>query len=328
MLSAMKKGMTGRLRAASRVILIACRSLHIEKFHLLNKINAIRHELVPPVCNKMLFAGGIKLMAVGGPNQREDYHVEMGEELFWQLEGPMNVAIVNPKSQKRENISIKENDIYILPALVPHSPQRYAKTIGLVFERVRYPSELDCLRWYFNAPQSDGLKLMYQSTFYCHDLGTQVKDAIESFRSQRSSLANKRAAYNIAEDQKAVELREFEIKAKDAISIEAPRAYSSLLNNDSSIHSKEFQLQRLSGFKSYSLQFPQSIPEIVLWQKKGSAQLKFLGKDVGELLEGEICIVINNPQNSQDRNNLDIYHKSNTEVTISIVNNVSFAVYN
>lgn len=36
--------------------------------------------------------------------------------------------------------------IFLLPARVPHSPQRFANTMGLVVERRRLESELDGLR--------------------------------------------------------------------------------------------------------------------------------------------------------------------------------------
>ena len=36
--------------------------------------------------------------------------------------------------------------IFLLPAGVPHSPQRFANTVGLVIERRRLKTELDALR--------------------------------------------------------------------------------------------------------------------------------------------------------------------------------------
>ena len=38
--------------------------------------------------------------------------------------------------------------MFLLPPLVPHSPQRYADTIGLVIERKRLPHERDGFQWY------------------------------------------------------------------------------------------------------------------------------------------------------------------------------------
>lgn len=41
--------------------------------------------------------------------------------------------------------------IFLLPARIPHSPQRQANTVGLVVERRRLLNETDCLR-YASAP--------------------------------------------------------------------------------------------------------------------------------------------------------------------------------
>jgi len=34
--------------------------------------------LTPPVANKLIFAGFLKVMVVGGPNSRMDYHLQVG----------------------------------------------------------------------------------------------------------------------------------------------------------------------------------------------------------------------------------------------------------
>lgn len=43
-------------------------------------IEEIKPTLAPPVGNRLLYgAGQQKVMVVGGPNQREDFHIEVGE---------------------------------------------------------------------------------------------------------------------------------------------------------------------------------------------------------------------------------------------------------
>ena len=47
-------------------------------------IDGVKHLLAPPVGNKMMFgAGQLKVMIVGGPNIRKDFHIEEGEEFFY-----------------------------------------------------------------------------------------------------------------------------------------------------------------------------------------------------------------------------------------------------
>jgi 3-hydroxyanthranilate 3,4-dioxygenase len=52
---------------------------------------------------------------------------------------------------KREIVSIKEGEMYLLPAKIPHSPSRKADTVGLVIERKRANSGgKDGLLWFCN----------------------------------------------------------------------------------------------------------------------------------------------------------------------------------
>ena len=43
---------------------------------------------------------------------------------------------------ERVDIRIGEGEILLLPPKVPHSPQRFENTVGLVIERKRLPEEL------------------------------------------------------------------------------------------------------------------------------------------------------------------------------------------
>ena len=137
-------------------------------------IDEARPSLLPPVGNRMMYNGSqFQVMIIGGPNQRDDFHVEKGEELFFQIEGDMVLDVM--QDGKRVNLPIKEGEIFVLPVDVPHSPQRWENTIGLVIERVRRTgTEMDTLRWYEKGTN----KIEYQEIFYCADLGTQIKECI------------------------------------------------------------------------------------------------------------------------------------------------------
>ncbi|KAM4694627.1 3-hydroxyanthranilate 3,4-dioxygenase [Discoglossus pictus] len=130
---------------------------------------------LPPVCNKLMHNDQLKVMFVGGPNQRKDYHIEEGEELFYQVEGDMCLKII--ENGKHKDIHIKEGEMFLLPAQIPHSPQRYANTVGLVFERRRLPAEKDGLRYYVE----DSVEVLYEKWFYCEDLGIQLVPIIQEF---------------------------------------------------------------------------------------------------------------------------------------------------
>jgi len=116
-------------------------------FNLRQWIDEHRGELRPPVCNKQVFEQGeFIIMVVGGPNARKDYHDDPGEEFFYQLEGDMLLRTV--QDDRRVDIPIRAGDVLLLPPHVPHSPQRFADTVGLVVERKRRPGEADGFLWY------------------------------------------------------------------------------------------------------------------------------------------------------------------------------------
>jgi 3-hydroxyanthranilate 3,4-dioxygenase len=116
-------------------------------FNLREWIDAHRELLKPPVCNREIYAGSeFIVMIVGGPNSRKDYHDDPGAELFHQIEGDMLLKTM--QDGKPVDIPIRAGDIFLLPPHVPHSPQRFAGTVGLVIERQRKPTEKDGFLWF------------------------------------------------------------------------------------------------------------------------------------------------------------------------------------
>ena len=123
------------------------------------------HLLKPPVCNKLVYGGeGVtcgpkepgswQCMVVGGPNSRSDYHLEEGEEFFFQLSGQLVLKVMERGSPR--DIVVNAGEVFLLPARVPHSPNRMEKSVGLVLERQRREGERDALSWF------DGSDLLYQ----------------------------------------------------------------------------------------------------------------------------------------------------------------------
>eukprot|EP00092_Neocalanus_flemingeri_P025624 GFUD01027780.1.p1 GENE.GFUD01027780.1~~GFUD01027780.1.p1 ORF type:complete len:296 (-),score=86.37 GFUD01027780.1:152-1039(-) len=130
---------------------------------------------LPPVCNKMMHNDQLKVFFVGGPNQRKDFHLEEGEELFFMRKGNMSLPILTNGNFR--TIHIKEGDIFLLPGKIPHSPQREKDTVGLVIERERLPTETDGLRYFVDGTTD----ILFERWFYCDDLGTQLKPIIDEF---------------------------------------------------------------------------------------------------------------------------------------------------
>jgi len=128
-----------------------------------------RDKLKPPVGNKVVYKDTeFIIMVVGGPNARKDFHYNEGEEFFYQIEGDISL----PTIQNGEVITydIKEGEIFLLPARVPHSPQSPANTVGLVIERMRTPEELDYCMWYCENCNHE----LYKKPFLLGDIVKQL----------------------------------------------------------------------------------------------------------------------------------------------------------
>ncbi|XP_072018953.1 3-hydroxyanthranilate 3,4-dioxygenase-like [Amphiura filiformis] len=150
---------------------------------------------LPPVCNKMMHQKGqMKSFYVGGPNQRKDYHLEEGEELFYMQKGDMCLKVV--EHGKHRDVPIKEGEIFLLPACIPHSPQRQADTIGLVLERERALEELDALRYFVEGTTES----LYEEWFHVEDLGTQLAPVIKRYFASEQHKTGKPIPGTIPED--------------------------------------------------------------------------------------------------------------------------------
>lgn len=148
----------------------------IATLNLARWIEAHRPLLKPPVGNKRIFPqGDFIIMAVGGPNSRKDFHVDPAEEFFYQLEGDMLLRTV--QDGRIVDVPIRQGEMLLLPPNVPHSPQRFAGTVGLVVERGRRPGELDGLQWYCERCE----QLLYEEIFPLTDIETQFPPVFARF---------------------------------------------------------------------------------------------------------------------------------------------------
>lgn len=145
-------------------------------FNFKQWIDDHRQLLKPPVCNQQIFADNdFIVMIVGGPNVRKDYHYEDGPEFFYQLEGDMLLKTM--QDGERVDIPIREGEILMLPPKVPHSPQRFENTVGLVVERKRLPDELDGFMWFCENCNAK----IYEEYLYIADIVGQLPPIFERF---------------------------------------------------------------------------------------------------------------------------------------------------
>lgn len=148
-------------------------------------IEANRDDLKPPVSNKQLFRGvsqDVILFVSGGPNTRNDFHVNPTEELFYQLQGDIALRVRPLDGGEPHDVVIREGELFLLPRWVPHRPQRPAGTVGLIAEFPRgldaqgRPQE-DALRWY--CPACD--ELVYEARWVLKKIDEDLKLIMEDF---------------------------------------------------------------------------------------------------------------------------------------------------
>ncbi|MGH7796604.1 MAG: 3-hydroxyanthranilate 3,4-dioxygenase [Candidatus Binatia bacterium] len=112
-----------------------------------------------------------------GPNRRKDFHINPGDEIFYQLEGELNLYYL--KDNRQELAVLQPGDILLLPRNTPHSPRRADGSWTYVVERQRGKDEIDRFIW---PCENCGSKL-YETEVRFDDPGDAVKTATDSLRS-------------------------------------------------------------------------------------------------------------------------------------------------
>ena len=151
-------------------------------FNLNKWIEQNRESLKPPVGNRNLYkeSGDYIVMIVAGPNARKDYHYNETEELFYQLEGNIEVHI--QEDGKKKTMKLGPGDMYLHPAKIPHSPVRHDGSIGLVVERKRLNEEgKDGLIWYCDNCNNK----LHEVYFPLQDIETDFLNHFRDFYSNK-----------------------------------------------------------------------------------------------------------------------------------------------
>jgi 3-hydroxyanthranilate 3,4-dioxygenase len=173
-------------------------------FNLQKWIDENRHELKPPVGNRNLYkdAGDYIVMIVAGPNARKDYHYNETEELFYQLEGDINVRI--QEDGKAVDIPIKAGEMFLLPAKIPHSPMRSEGSIGLVIELKRTKEERDGLMWFCDNCNSK----LHDSYFHLTNIEKDFLPRFKEYYASEEMRTCKNCGTIMAVDARFVETEE------------------------------------------------------------------------------------------------------------------------
>lgn len=153
----------------------------LEPVHLMRWIEANRERFAPPVANKEVFPESEFIyQIVRGPNARNDFHIDPGDEIFYQLRGAITVRCRVDGGVR--DVRVGEGEAMLVRAGTPHCPIRPAGTWGLVIERKRRPDELDTLAWYCEACGAP----LHAERFSCASIETELRAIIERFNASET----------------------------------------------------------------------------------------------------------------------------------------------
>jgi len=135
-----------------------------------------RESFEPPVGNRVIWEDSqFTAMVIRGPNARRDFHVDPSDEIFFMLRGDMVLEYME-EGRRREQV-IREGELMLVPALIPHAPHRPTGTWGLVVEIKRKPHETESLRWFCDRCDA----LVHETTMHVADIERELRSAIERF---------------------------------------------------------------------------------------------------------------------------------------------------
>ena len=160
-------------------------------FNLMKWVDEHRELLKPPVGNQLIWQDSeFIIMIIGGPNSRRDFHIDPGDEFFYQLEGDMVLEHIDSQG-KRQRTPIRQGEVLLCPANTPHSPQRPANSIGLVVERVRGTDEPEGFAWY-----CEGCDAKIHDIAQCvGDIVTDLRQVLSDFNADESLRTCKNCGY-------------------------------------------------------------------------------------------------------------------------------------
>jgi 3-hydroxyanthranilate 3,4-dioxygenase len=145
-------------------------------FGLWRWIEENRGAFEPPVGNKVIWEDSqFTAMVIRGPNARRDFHVDPSDEIFYMLEGDMDLEYL--EDGQRHHRIIHEGEMFLLPALTPHSPHRPADTWGLVIEIKRGAADRESLIWLCERCDAE----LHRLTMSAMDIERDLRAAIEAF---------------------------------------------------------------------------------------------------------------------------------------------------
>ena len=154
---------------------------HLQRFNLQAYVDTNRLEWEQGgILRKLLWEDSDYItFLTRGPTTAVQFHVNPGDEIFYQLEGELHFHYVTADG-KRGLLVLQPVGMFLLPANVPHSPRRPAGSWTLVVERQRRPDEADRRVWFC---ERCGQKL-YETVDRAGGPGDMDAGAVRSFQTE------------------------------------------------------------------------------------------------------------------------------------------------
>lgn len=181
----------------------------MSSYHLKKWVEENQSYFNPPFrTNKLLVQQkDFLVMILRGPNTRLDFHIQPGDEFFYQVEGEMEL-VLKPEGERRQSVRIKEGEIFVLPGGMPHSPRRFENTWGLVIERKRRQDEKEEFAWF--CEKCD--ELVLSRVVNQGDIPSQVAAIYSEFNGDEKIRTCKSCGYIFAETPMAERLSFLDVK--------------------------------------------------------------------------------------------------------------------
>jgi 3-hydroxyanthranilate 3,4-dioxygenase len=102
----------------------------------------------PLMSHERVWNDGFLVMLFDGPTpkDRRDFHINTSPEFFYQLVGEMHCRVI--EDGRFRDLTVKEGEMFMLPANMPHLNSREQPSLGIVVHQARYPGAKDSIVWY------------------------------------------------------------------------------------------------------------------------------------------------------------------------------------
>jgi 3-hydroxyanthranilate 3,4-dioxygenase len=131
----------------------------------------------PLMSHERVWYNGFLVMLFDGPTPKDrcDFHINTSPEFFYQLVGDMQCRVI--ENGRFRDITVKEGEMFMLPANEPHLNSRVQGSLGIVLHQTRAPGAKDSIVWYCE----NCCNQLYRADYIFEDLKAQLPIFVRKF---------------------------------------------------------------------------------------------------------------------------------------------------